>query len=591
MSQDKKENIMERRAIPELLDKNYFIPAYQRGYRWERKQVLELLNDLHSYFCGNSQGQFYCLQPIVVKQIEIERNKWYEVIDGQQRLTTLRLLMQVFDQLNRPAFGPLITHRYTILYATRPEMLDIFDTISVTSDSKGNAVIDDSNNKWAKYIDSLYIYNAAKTILKWLNADSTRRNVFGQHFYSPIGSPKSVQVVWYETIEDKDPHDIFNRMNSLKVGLSCSELIRSLFLSSGTKFDLGDVSLLSQSLQTEIHQERFTHKQTSINEKWDELEQQMRNKSFQSFLTRRKDTGRNAIGLLFDLMSGKHASNKVPCPYPDLRKDDDLYTYLYFKAMLEEDGEAWTTWEKVLNAFEKLHYWYQDKNLFHRIGFLNAIANNGQEDDSICQLLALKGGKKAVQNEAVKLIENAMTLPLNKETRTPIDSLEKLSYDNPTHYAYIKQLLLLYNVETCRRQNGEKFFSFSSYRYKVDGQTERIWTLEHIHAQNSDCLPETNKDSWYEWIICNLNSLRKLSLGDPALISAQNDVILELERDSTIPTQSKEPICKSKKYTFENIKALFDSVVSFYAKLDTKADKAKSVHQLSNMALLELVAA
>ena len=579
-------NIMERRAIPDLLDKKYYIPAYQRGYRWEEKQVLDLLNDLHSYFCGNTQEQFYCLQPIVVKQIKYEGEDWYEVIDGQQRLTTLRLLMQVFDQLNRPAFGQVVTHRYAIRYATRPEMRDIFDSIYVTTDAQHKAVIDDSKNTWANYLDSIYIYNAAKTILQWFMCDQPRINVYGQHFYNKVGSSKSVQVVWYETVENKDPHDIFNRMNSLKVGLSCSELIRSLFLSSGTTFDLGDVSSLSQSLQNEIKQERFNQKQTSINEKWDELEQQMRDKSFQSFLTRRKDTGRNAIGLLFDLISGKYAANKIGCPYPNLNKNDELYTYLYFKEMIEADGEAWTTWEKVLNAFEKLQYWYHNRDLYHRIGFLNAVADNGHEDDTICQLLALKDGKLALQKESEKLVQNAMTLPKNKKTRTPIDSLEKLSYQD--HYDYIKKLLLLYNVETSRRQIGGDFFSFNHYRYELDGKTERLWTLEHIHAQNSDCLPETDKDSWYEWIRYNLESLEKLSLGDPALIKAQNDVIEQLRKDSEISAGADEPKCKTKKYTFDNIKALFESVVNFYAKLDANADKAKPVHQLSNMALLEI---
>ena len=180
-----------------------------------------------------------------------------------------------------------------------------------------------------------------------------------------------------------------------------------------------------------------------------------------------------------------------------------------------------------------------------------------------------------------------MTLPENKDTRTPIDSLEKLSYDNPTHYNYIKQLLLLYNVETSRRQTSGDYFSFNRYRYAIDGK-EKTWTLEHIHAQNSDCLPETNKDSWYEWIRYNLESLKKLSLGDPALINAQNEVVKELERDSNVEEGSGIPICKTKNYTFDNIKAVFESVVDFYAKLDSKADKAKPVHPLSNMALLDL---
>lgn len=589
MAQVTKYNIMERRAIPDLLNKKFYIPEYQRGYRWEEKQVLDLLNDLNTFFCGETKGQFYCLQPIVVKEIEIEGEKWYEVIDGQQRLTTLRLIMQVFDQLNQSRFGPVIHNEYIIRYATRPEMQNIFNSITIKGDAEGNVIIDESKNEWLKLIDSLYIYNAAKTILKWFFENESRKSSFGQYFYNKIDSDnKSVQVVWYETVEEKEPHDIFNRMNSLKVELSCSELIRSLFLSSCTEFNLGNLSGLSESLQNEIRKERFNHKQTSINEKWDELEQQMRNKSLQSFLTRRKDTGRNAIGLLFDLISGKYATDKfVTCRFPNLHKEDELYTYLYFKAMVEEDRDAWLTWEKVLIVFDKIQYWHNDRDLFHRIGFLNAIAAKGHEDDVVCQLLNLKEGRHAVHEKAIKLIQDSMTLPENKDTRTSLDRLEKLSYDNPTHYNYIKQLLLLYNVETNRRQTSGDYFSFNSFRYTADGK-EKIWTLEHIHAQNSDCLPETNKDSWYEWISFNLESLKKLSLGDPALIKAQNEVIKELERDSKVAEGSDIPMCKTKNYTFDNIKVVFESVIDFYAKLDSKADKAKPVHQLSNMALLDL---
>ena len=585
---------MERRAIPDLLDKKYFIPPYQRGYRWEQKQVLDLLNDLYAYFCGETKGQFYCLQPIVVKEIDLDGEKWYEVIDGQQRLTTLRLLMQVFDRLNSPSFGPFQPHKYTIRYATKPEMQSIFDTIDVTVDDQNNVIIDEKKNTWKDFIDSVYVYNAAEIILKWFLEDRKRINVYGQYFYNLIDSDtKSVQVVWYETLENKEPNDIFNRINSLKVGLSCSELIRSLFLSSCTVFNLGDLSALSESLKMEVSKERLGQKRASINEKWDELEQQMRDKSFQSFLTRRKDTGRNAIGLLFDLISGKYAANKVvPCPYNNLNKEDELYTYLYFKEMIEADKDAWKTWEKVLNSFEKIQSWYHDRDLYHRIGFLNAIAEDGHEDDAVCQLLSEKNGKKAIHSKSIDFVKKAMVLPKTKDTKIPIDSLEKLSYDNPTHYSYIKQLLLLYNVETNRTQTTSDFFSFNRYRYKEESEDgkieEKVWTLEHIHAQNSDCLPENSKDSWYEWINYNLKALQKLSLGDPALIKNQKSLIEDLERDSRIDNDSGEPACKQKKYTFSKIKALFDSVVDFYAMLDAKADKAKPMHQLSNMALLDL---
>lgn len=578
---------MQRKAIPELLNKKYYIPEYQRGYRWEDKQVLNLLDDLDTFFSGDTKGQFYCLQPIVVKEVTIDNEKWLEVIDGQQRLTTILILMKVFDQLNAPKFGLPKTHSYTIRYATRPSIQNIFDTISITSEPSTNkAVIDESKNQWPGMIDSLYIYNAAKTILNWFMDEQPRIFRYGQYFYNTVNSgDKSVQVVWYETNEDKDPHDIFNRMNSLKVGLSCSELIRSIFLSSCTKFNLGTFDGLSDSLKLEVEKERFQQKQSSINEKWDEIEQQMRDESFQSFLTSRNIKSRNAIDLLFDLVSGKYASNK---PFnSNLNKEDELYTYLYIKNMVDVDGDAWTTWLSILNVYEKLLFWYHDRDLYHRIGFLNTIAATGHEDDAVYTLLAERKGKIALRNKVVSMIKEAMILPENKETHRPIEKLSQLSYDNNIHYNYIKRLLILYNVETSRIQTSSEFFDFDKFRYTTD-KKHKIWTLEHIHAQNSDCLPETNKDSWYEWIVFNRDSLKKLVLGDPNLEKQRISLVDQLERDSAVNNEKQEPYCKSIKYTFENIKELFDDVANFYAQLDAKADKAKPMHQLSNMALLDL---
>ena len=580
-------NIMQRKAIPELLNKKYYIPEYQRGYRWEDKQVLNLLDDLDTFFSGDTKGQFYCLQPIVVKEVTIDNEKWLEVIDGQQRLTTILILMKVFDQLNAPKFGLPKTHSYTIRYATRPSIQNIFDTISITSEPSTNkAVIDESKNQWPGMIDSLYIYNAAKTILNWFMDEQPRIFRYGQYFYNTVNSgDKSVQVVWYETNEDKDPHDIFNRMNSIKVGLSCSELIRSIFLSSCTKFNLGSFDGLSDSLKLEVEKERFQQKQSSINEKWDEIEQQMRDESFQSFLTSRNIKSRNAIDLLFDLVSGKYASNK---PFnSNLNKEDELYTYLYIKNMVDVDGDAWTTWLSILNVYEKLLFWYHDRDLYHRIGFLNTIAATGHEDDAVYTLLAERKGKIALRNKVVSMIKEAMILPENKETHQPIEKLSQLSYDNNIHYNYIKRLLILYNVETSRIQTSSEFFDFDKFRYTAD-KKHKIWTLEHIHAQNSDCLPETNKDSWYEWIVFNRDSLKKLVLGDPNLEKQRISLVDQLERDSAVNNEKQEPYCKSIKYTFENIKELFDDVANFYAQLDAKADKAKPMHQLSNMALLDL---
>ena len=75
-----------------LLDRKFNIPSFQRGYRWEKRQVTELLDDLKEFIDtvidndqNNKQGQFYCLQPVVV-QPNTQQQDVYDIIDGQQRL-------------------------------------------------------------------------------------------------------------------------------------------------------------------------------------------------------------------------------------------------------------------------------------------------------------------------------------------------------------------------------------------------------------------------------------------------------------------------------------------------------------------------
>ena len=109
------------KAIAELLDGNhhFYIPSYQRGYRWDKKQVEDLLKDIWDFARDDEKKKtdFYCLQPVVVKKQE---NKWI-VIDGQQRLTTLLLLLNFIKTGSRTPFVVNST-MYNIDYHTRSSM-------------------------------------------------------------------------------------------------------------------------------------------------------------------------------------------------------------------------------------------------------------------------------------------------------------------------------------------------------------------------------------------------------------------------------------------------------------------------------------
>ena len=93
----------------------FFIPAYQRGYRWTADEVTKLLDDIL-----RSAGQPYSLQPIVVKRIGTtapstpDTPETWELIDGQQRLTTLWLIFNYLQKNGYKRSGAA----YSLMYAT-----------------------------------------------------------------------------------------------------------------------------------------------------------------------------------------------------------------------------------------------------------------------------------------------------------------------------------------------------------------------------------------------------------------------------------------------------------------------------------------
>ena len=116
--------------ISELLEGAYHfsIPSYQRGYRWESqiddsdddvRQVDDLLNDLKHFVTTNANNKAnYYLQPLMVKPWYNDKDELvWDVLDGQQRLTTLLLVLKCLNEM----WG-INKVLYTISYANRPDV-------------------------------------------------------------------------------------------------------------------------------------------------------------------------------------------------------------------------------------------------------------------------------------------------------------------------------------------------------------------------------------------------------------------------------------------------------------------------------------
>ena len=76
-------NNIELKAIKDLIGMSFYIPNYQRGYRWGVQQVKDLLKDIKEF--NEEEAGFYCIQPLVVSGRE------YDIWKIQLDLTPLAM--------------------------------------------------------------------------------------------------------------------------------------------------------------------------------------------------------------------------------------------------------------------------------------------------------------------------------------------------------------------------------------------------------------------------------------------------------------------------------------------------------------------
>ena len=83
-------------------DTLFCIPSYQRGYRWGKREITALLEDLAEFAEPECKQSTYLLQPIVIRTdkptgVPDGFAEYKIVVDGQQRLTTLSIILTVLS--------------------------------------------------------------------------------------------------------------------------------------------------------------------------------------------------------------------------------------------------------------------------------------------------------------------------------------------------------------------------------------------------------------------------------------------------------------------------------------------------------------
>ena len=454
------------KPINDLLQLSFFIPSYQRGYRWSSRQVIELLEDVYE-FCDRKQPKeydFYCLQPVVVKKKivrsiqNVPEEQMWELVDGQQRLTTILLILGYFNSRFAEDFRKQL---YALEYETRPQSREYLQDLD--------------ESKKEKNVDFHFIHQAFTTIREWFKDKIHRINDIESVFLN------KVKVIWYQVPESENVIDVFTRLNMGKIPLVNAELVKALFLRSANFSTKGSSATHLQQL--------------SISQEWDAIEKRLQDDAFWYFVSNRALTS-NRIEFVLALAARTLSSEGI-------LENDKLKVFLQFnkrlsKSQREDAVDVAKEWLRVKQCFMTLEEWYNDKALFHLIGYLVS------QGDAIATLFELSESCASKHEFRQCLLERIAQLTfstkvLDKLSYSVIEAqLAELTYNGDA--ARIRRLLLLFNIASLLAN------PVTNARFQFDKYKQDNWDIEHIRSVASDMPADKNKQkNWLEQVIAYIS--------------------------------------------------------------------------------------
>jgi len=454
--------------VSKLLGMNFFIPAYQRGYRWTVQQVKDLLNDINSFspkdVPNSNDKTWYCLQPVVVKA----KNEQWEIIDGQQRLTTIFLILHY---LNQGLIGNRKKKLFELEYETRNT--EESNSKEFLSNVEAKTDLDALAN-----IDYFHISQAYKTITVWFEAKGNSYDSSG--FESKFLN--NSKVIWYETNEE-DAVQIFTRINMGKIPLTNAELIKALFLnSSNFKTKEGKNDEEKKAIGDKIRL-----KQLEIANEWDFIEYSLHNEEFWLFINKDENEKDTRIEFLFELIvglpKGKNKDNKDFKSFEEYYKEtgDNYYSFREFdkKFIDRSEKEIVDNWKQAKRYFQTLQDWFDNRELYHKIGFLVTMGEDMKK--------LIDNSQTKNKSEFIEFINEKIT---DKFKKVQLADIEYNKGD-------VTQILLLYNIQTMLNNKKENSrFSFNRYK-------KEKWDIEHIHAKASEAKVKNDFNEQKTWLFDN----------------------------------------------------------------------------------------
>ena len=418
----------------------YLIPTYQRGYKWasdDSGAVTILLKDLKKAF--DLKKKEYYLQYITVKETKDGGYTFLELIDGQQRLTTLSILISVVTSI----LGEDDFANDKLDYAVRGGFFQ--EAIhSNLQDYLAEAWVEPDDFSQDKH----YIISAARKIQEYF----VKKIDDKETFFDFVADNVKIIV---NVVDRGDSERVFSNLNS-KVSLTEAELIKGILL---TKVSRGEDK---RKRFREITEERM-----KLGMLWDEMARWCNSPEVRSFYFNNESDGMTEL-MKFALFY------KKPKNSYDKKKDPKDYPLFNCYLDLSNHQEAY---QAIVESYRVLKDLYEDTETYNLLGYIMSV-----------KVLSFKSCIDLVKSKDSILISYIQANKTKKDFKVSLlDQIKKnMPKDNVGALWYgdnnddiLKVLLALNVFEPNGKQLSRNRFDF--YLFK-----ENEWTFEHIFPQSPE---------------------------------------------------------------------------------------------------------
>ncbi|MFV0226265.1 DUF262 domain-containing HNH endonuclease family protein [Empedobacter falsenii] len=442
---------------------NYYnIPHYQRGYKWEPANVEKLLDDI--YNAHLKDDKFYCVQNITITK----KNDCYNVIDGQQRLTTLTLILAYLGDktlvYNKVRFPENSIRKYT------NKILNEWITSQDFDFYNAYKTWDELIQEHPEYDlqDIAHIFNVTIAIKNWFERlRSTEGSSYVESFVQKLHN--NVKLIVNDVEGTQSEEKIFANLNSKKIPLDGADLIRAILITRVAREEAREEADLKNIIFVNERRIKLGWELDQIYNWWSEEDKKV---YFERFISIDSElVGNNKL-----FNKDIHPINFLYLLYAESAQEKELSL-----SFIENNENALVLYKSILNMHNTLSDWFSDRNIYHLLGYVFSNARE-HKDVNFAKIWKL-WNNCSTREQFIEELKSIIKLYFVDEEEI-IDFKDMgIDWYNDRQNVLVKTLLLLDVIESLKPNKA--YLPPKYFKKNLDD-------IEHIFPQNPK--GKTNKE-------------------------------------------------------------------------------------------------